>query len=114
MLRWTGTGAAVISTDAFSIDLAAKRVTTPAGEVRLTPTEWHLLEVLAREPGKLITHRQLLHEVCGPNYQNETNYLRVHLANLRRKLEPDTGRPRYLITEPRIGYRFTPHTDTTR
>jgi two-component system KDP operon response regulator KdpE len=109
-----GTGAAVVSTDAFSVDLAAKRVTTPAGEVRLTPTEWHLLEVLVREPGKLITHRQLLQEVWGPAYQNETNYLRVHLANLRRKLEPDTGRPRYLITEPGIGYRFTPHTDSTR
>ena len=105
-----GTDAATVSTDAFTIDLAAKRVTTAAGEVRLTPTEWHLLEVLAREPDRLITQRQLLHQVWGPAYQNETNYLRVHLANLRRKLEPDPSRPRYLITEPGIGYRFTPHT----
>jgi two-component system KDP operon response regulator KdpE len=105
-----GTDAATVSTDAFTIDLAAKRVTTPAGEVRLTPTEWHLLELLAREPDRLITQRQLLHQVWGPAYQNETNYLRVHLANLRRKLEPDPSRPRYLITEPGIGYRFTPHT----
>jgi two-component system, OmpR family, KDP operon response regulator KdpE len=105
-----GTAAATVSTDAFTIDLAAKRVTTPAGEVRLTPTEWHLLELLAREPDRLITQRQLLHQVWGPAYQNETNYLRVHLANLRRKLEPDPSRPRYLITEPGIGYRFTPHT----
>jgi two-component system KDP operon response regulator KdpE len=105
-----GTDAATVGTDAFTIDLAAKRVTTPAGEVRLTPTEWHLLEVLAREPDRLITQRQLLQRVWGPAYQNETNYLRVHLANLRRKLEPDPSRPRYLITEPGIGYRFTPHT----
>jgi two-component system KDP operon response regulator KdpE len=81
---------------------------TPAGEVRLTPTEWHLLEVLVREPGKLVTQKHLLHQVWGPAYASETNYLRVHLANLRRKLEPDPARPRYLITEPGIGYRFTP------
>jgi two-component system KDP operon response regulator KdpE len=103
-----GTDAVVIDTDSFTIDLAAKRVSAPAGEVRLTPTEWHLLEVLARAPGRLITQQQLLHQVWGPAYRNETNYLGVHLANLRRKLEPDPGRPRYLITEPGIGYRFTP------
>jgi two-component system KDP operon response regulator KdpE len=100
--------AAVITTDAFTIDLATKRVTTPRGEVRLTPTEWHLLEVLARDPDKLITQKYLLQQVWGPRYQTETNYLRVHLANLRRKLEPDPARPRYLITEPGLGYRFTP------
>jgi two-component system KDP operon response regulator KdpE len=100
------TNAAVITTAAFTVDLAAKRVTTAAGEVRLTPTEWHLLEALAREPGRLVTQRQLLQQVWGPAYQTETNYLRVHLANLRRKLEPDRARPRYLITEPGIGYRF--------
>ncbi|HET9138654.1 winged helix-turn-helix domain-containing protein, partial [Actinophytocola sp.] len=76
-------------------------------EVRLTPTEWHLLEVLVREPGKLVTQKQLLRQVWGPAYQTETNYLRVHMANLRRKLEPDPARPRHLITEPGIGYRFT-------
>ena len=101
-------GAAMIETEAFTIDLAAKRLITPAGDVRLTPTEWHMLEVLARHPDKLVTQKQLLREVWGPVYQNETNYLRVHLANLRRKVEPDPSRPRYLITEPGIGYRFVP------
>jgi two-component system KDP operon response regulator KdpE len=98
--------AAVVSTDAFTVDLAAKRVTTSAGEVRLTPTEWHLLEVLVRHAGKLVSQKELLREVWGPAYETETNYLRVHLANLRRKLEPDPSHPRYLITEPGIGYRF--------
>jgi two-component system, OmpR family, KDP operon response regulator KdpE len=103
------TTTAIVTTAAFAVDLAAKRVTTTGGaEVRLTPTEWHLLEALIREPGKLITQRQLLQQVWGPAYQTETNYLRVHLANLRRKLEPDPARPRYLNTEPGIGYRFTP------
>jgi two-component system KDP operon response regulator KdpE len=100
----------VISTAAFTIDLAAKRVTTPTGETRLTPTEWHLLEILVRNSGRLVTQRQLLQEVWGPRYEKETNYLRVHLANLRRKLEPEPSNPRYLITEPGIGYRFTPET----
>jgi two-component system KDP operon response regulator KdpE len=100
--------APVITTAAFTIDLSAKRVTGPAGEIRLTPTEWHLLEVLSRQPDRLVTQRQLLTDVWGPKYETETNYLRVHLANLRRKLEPDPARPRYLITEPGIGYRFTP------
>ncbi|GAB2744536.1 response regulator [Streptomyces bullii] len=101
---------AVINTAAFTIDLAAKRVTTATGGIRLTPTEWHLLEILVRNPGRLVTQRQLLQEVWGPRYEKETNYLRVHLANLRRKLEPEPSRPRYLITEPGIGYRFTPDT----
>jgi two-component system KDP operon response regulator KdpE len=101
-------GPAVLTTADFTIDLAAKRVTTGSGqEVRLTPTEWHLLDLLARHPGKLVGHRQLLHEVWGPAYDTETNYLRVHFANLRRKIEPDPARPRYLITEPGIGYRLT-------
>ncbi|WP_329330475.1 response regulator [Streptomyces luteogriseus] len=100
----------VITTAAFTVDLAAKRVTTAAGEIRLTPTEWHLLEVLVRHPGRLVTQRQLLQEVWGPRYEKETNYLRVHLANLRRKLEPEPSRPRYLITEPGLGYRFTSDT----
>jgi two-component system KDP operon response regulator KdpE len=100
----------VITTAAFTVDLAAKRVTTAVGETRLTPTEWHLLEILVRNPGRLVTQRQLLQEVWGPRFEKETNYLRVHLANLRRKLEPEPSRPRYLITEPGIGYRFTPDT----
>ncbi|EEP69764.1 winged helix family two-component system transcriptional regulator [Micromonospora sp. ATCC 39149] len=102
------TGPAVVAVGDFTIDLAAKRLTTSTGhDVRLTPTEWHLLEILARHPGKLVSHRQLLHEVWGPAYDTETNYLRVHFANLRRKIEPDPTRPRYLVTEPGIGYRLT-------
>ena len=100
--------APVITTAAFTIDVSTKRVTGPGGEIRLTPTEWHLLEILARHPDKLVAHKQLLREVWGPQYETETNYLRVHFANLRRKLEPDPTRPRYLITEPGIGYRFSP------
>jgi two-component system, OmpR family, KDP operon response regulator KdpE len=100
--------APVIATAAFTIDLAMKRVTTPVGDVRLTPTEWHLLEVLARHPDRLVGQKHLLREVWGPQYETQTNYLRVHLANLRRKLEPDPAQPRYLITEPGIGYRFVP------
>ena len=98
---------AVVATPDFTVDLAAKRVTTPAGEVvRLTPTEWAIVELLVRHPGKLVSQRQLLQEVWGPQYERETNYLRVYLAQIRRKLEPDPSRPRYFITEPRIGYRF--------
>jgi two-component system KDP operon response regulator KdpE len=101
------TGPAVLTSADFTIDLAAKRLTSATGqEVRLTPTEWHLLEILARHPGKLVSHRQLLHDVWGPAYDTETNYLRVHFANLRRKIEPDPARPRYLITEPGMGYRL--------
>jgi two-component system, OmpR family, KDP operon response regulator KdpE len=102
-----GVSQAMVSTDHFTVDLAGKRVTSAAGEVRLTPTEWHLLEVLIREAGKLVPHRHLLQQVWGPAYATETNYLRVHMANLRRKLEPDPARPRYLITEPGLGYRFS-------
>ena len=98
----------VIRTEAFTIDLAAKRLTTEAGEIRLTPTEWHLLEILVRNPDKLISQRQLLSEVWGPNYATETNYLRVYMAQLRRKLEREPSRPRYLLTEPGMGYRFHP------
>jgi two-component system KDP operon response regulator KdpE len=75
--------------------------------VRLTPTEWHLLEVLIRHEGKLVSQRQLLKEVWGPNYETETNYLRVYMAQLRRKLEADPAHPRHLITEPGMGYRFS-------
>ncbi|MGH8990526.1 MAG: response regulator [Acidimicrobiia bacterium] len=98
--------APVVETEHFRVDLVAKQVTNSAGTVRLTPTEWHLLEVLVRHAGKLVGHRQLLQEVWGPQYGVETNYLRVHVANLRRKLEPDPGRPRYLLTEAGMGHRF--------
>lgn len=98
----------VVTTAAFTVDLAAHRVTRDGIPVRLTPTEWHVLEVLVRNPGKLVTQQQLLREVWGPAYDEQTNYLRVYLAQLRRKLEPTPSRPRHLVTEPGIGYRFEP------
>ena len=100
--------APVVPTDAFTVDLAARRLTRDGQDVRLTPTEWHVLEVLVRNAGKLVPHRQLLQEVWGPRYESETNYLRVYLAQLRAKLEPDPARPRHLLTEPGMGYRFQP------
>jgi two-component system KDP operon response regulator KdpE len=112
------------------VDLAAKRVVRqapvpagldPAGEaaageapaegIRLTPTEWHLLEVLLRNPGKLLSRNQLLTEVWGPGYADATGNLRLYMAQLRRKLEPDPARPRWLITEPGMGYRYQPDPD---
>jgi two-component system KDP operon response regulator KdpE len=90
----------------FVVDLAARQVRNDAGEVRLTPTEWHVLETLARHHDKLVTQRELLQQVWGPGYGTETNYLRVYLAQLRRKLEPDPSHPRSLITEAGIGYRL--------
>lgn len=99
---------AVVETKDFSVDLAAKRVIRDGAEVRLTPTEWNLVEVLVRNVGKLVTQRQLLQEVWGPAYGEETNYLRVHMAHVRRKLEPVPGQPRYFMTEAGMGYRFEP------
>ena len=94
------------------IDLAAKTVTAGGdGTVRLTPTEWHLLEVLLRNPGKLLTQRQLLTDVWGPGYADASGNLRLYMAQLRRKLEPDPARPRWLLTEPGMGYRFQPGGD---
>ncbi len=91
----------------FTIDLASKRVVDAAGdEIRLTPTEWHIVEVLVRASGKLVAQKQLLQEVWGPEYETETNYLRVFMAQVRRKLEPEPGHPRYFFTEPGMGYRF--------
>ena len=98
----------VVTTETFTVDLAARRVTRAGVDVRLTPTEWHLLEVLVRNSGRLVSQRQLLQEVWGPAYERETNYLRVYFAQLRRKLEVDPSRPRYLVTEPGMGYRFEP------
>jgi two-component system KDP operon response regulator KdpE len=92
-----------------AVDLAAKRVTLPNGEdVRLTPTEWHLLEVLVRNPGKLMSQRQLLIEVWGPGYETAAGNLRFYMGQLRRKLEQDPARPKHLLTEPGMGYRFEP------
>ncbi|HYZ52584.1 MAG TPA: response regulator [Streptosporangiaceae bacterium] len=119
------------------VDLAAKRVerqapvtagspaaaTSTAGSggapesgagIRLTPTEWHLLEVLLRHPGKLMSQQQLLREVWGPGYANATGNLRLYMAQLRRKLEPDPARPRWLITEPGMGYRYQPGPEDDR
>ena len=97
---------AVISAGELSVDLARKKVTRAGNDVRLTPTEWQLLEVLVRARGKLIGRQQLLHEVWGPAYNSETNYLRVYTAQLRRKLERDPSHPRHIITEQGMGYRF--------
>ena len=98
----------VVTTAHFTVDLAARRVTTVDGEVRLTPTEWHLLEILVRHQGRLVSQKQLLQEVWGPAYEKETHYLRVYLAQLRRKLEPDPSHPVHLLTESGMGYRFEP------
>ena len=91
-----------------TVDLAARRVTVAGGDLRLTPTEWHLLEVLVRHPGKLLSQRQLLTEVWGPGYETAQGNLRLYMAQLRRKLEPDPSRPRHLLNEPGMGYRFDP------
>jgi two-component system, OmpR family, KDP operon response regulator KdpE len=98
------------------IDLAAKRVIRADGEgadVRLTPTEWHLLEVLLRHPGKLLSQQYLLREVWGPGYAEAAGNLRLYMAQLRRKLEPDPAKPRWLLTEPGMGYRYQPDPDDT-
>ncbi len=99
---------AVVQTPDFTNDLSRKLVSRGDDEVRLTPTEWNLVEVLVRNAGKLVSSRQLLHEVWGPGYEKETHYLRVFMAHVRRKLEPDPPHPRYFHTEPGMGYRFTP------
>ncbi|MEU1667050.1 response regulator [Streptomyces sparsogenes] len=101
-----GGDAAVVRTEGFTVDLAAKRVTRDGADVRLTPTEWHLLEVLVRNTGRLVSQKQLLQEVWGPSYGTETHYLRVYMAQLRRKLEADPSHPRHFVTEPGMGYRF--------
>jgi two-component system KDP operon response regulator KdpE len=96
----------VLDAGSLHIDLAAKRVTRDGTDVHLTPTEWALVDLLARNPGKLLTQRQLLQAVWGPEYSTESHYLRVHMAALRRKLEEDPSRPRRFLTEPGMGYRF--------
>jgi two-component system KDP operon response regulator KdpE len=101
-----GDDASVVETEEFTVDLAAKKVDKDGADVRLTPTEWHLLEVLVRNTGRLVSQKQLLQEVWGPAYATETNYLRVYMAQLRRKLEADPSHPRHFVTEPGMGYRF--------
>jgi two-component system KDP operon response regulator KdpE len=97
---------ALVRTENFVVDLAGKQVQAAGQRVRLTPTEWQMLETLAKHAGRLVTSKQLLHEVWGPAYGTETNYLRVYMAQLRRKLEPDPSRPVSLLTEPGMGYRL--------
>ncbi|QTG79466.1 response regulator [Arthrobacter crystallopoietes] len=99
-----------VETADFEISLIDKRVTRNGEAVRLTPIEWNILELLARNPGRLISQQQVLTHVWGPAYTKETQYLRVYIAQLRRKLEPDPARPRYLLTEAGMGYRFEPGT----
>jgi two-component system KDP operon response regulator KdpE len=98
----------VVETGAFTVDLALRRVTRDGDEVRLTPTEWRILEILARNLGRIVGRRELLRELRGPHLDTETHYLRVYLAQLRAKLEPDPARPRHFITEPGVGYRLVP------
>jgi two-component system KDP operon response regulator KdpE len=98
------------------VDLATHRVRPGSGgggDQRLTPTEWRILEVLVRNPGRLVTQRQLLEQVWGPSYVTESGYLRLYMAQLRRKLEPEPGHPRHLLTEPGMGYRFSPAQEPT-
>ncbi len=122
--RRTGTAddLPVVRLGDLTVDLVAKRVSRHAdaaagtrqgtsADIRLTPTEWHLLEVLLRHPGKLLGQRQLLTEVWGPGYADAAGNLRLYMAQLRRKLEPDPARPRWLITEPGMGYRYQPGPD---
>ncbi|WDZ82820.1 response regulator [Micromonospora cathayae] len=104
-----GAATATARVGRHTVDLADRTVTRDDGdEVKLTPTQWAVLDKLLRHPGKLVTQRQLLHDVWGPEYQHETNYLRQYMAQLRRKLEDDPARPRHLITEPGMGYRYRP------
>jgi two-component system, OmpR family, KDP operon response regulator KdpE len=92
------------------VDLQAHRVTATGDgtDIRLTPTEWQLLEILVRNPGRLVSQRQLIRAIRGPNYDDAAHYLRQFMAQLRRKLESDPARPRHLLTEPGMGYRFQP------
>ena len=96
----------VVETSSFTVDLVAKKVTKSDVEVHLTPTEWGMLEMLVRNRGKLVGREELLKEVWGPAYAKETHYLRVYLAQLRRKLEDDPSHPKHLLTEAGMGYRF--------
>ncbi|GGK42889.1 response regulator [Nocardia camponoti] len=102
----SASGDPVVVTDSFTVDLVAKTVTKRGERVHLTPTEWAMLEMLVRHRGKLVGRKELLREVWGPAYATETHYLRVYLAQLRRKLEDDPASPRHLLTEAGMGYRF--------
>jgi len=103
-----GEDEALVETDEFTVDLAAKKVQRHGRDVRLTPTEWHLLEVLVRNPGRLLSRRRLIAEVWGAESDTTAGNLRVYMGQLRRKLEEDPHRPRHLLNEPGMGYRFEP------
>ena len=103
-----GENTAAVTIGEHIVDLTARSVTGGHEDVRLTPTEWQLLEHLLRHPDKLLTQRALLHDVWGPHHLTESNYLRQYMSRLRRKLEPDPAHPRHLLTEPGMGYRFRP------
>jgi two-component system, OmpR family, KDP operon response regulator KdpE len=103
-----GAGEPIVRVGAVEIDLAARRVTRDGADVHLTPIEFDLLRVLAVHRGKLVTHRALLREVWGPGYADETHYLRVHVAHIRRKLEGDPARPEIILTDAGVGYRLAP------
>lgn len=96
----------VFTLNALTVDLAARRVTLDGDEIQLTPTEYDLLRVLVQHAGRVLTHQQILHEVRGAGYQTETHLLRVHMSNLRHKLEKDPTDPQYILTEPGVGYRL--------
>ena len=98
----------VIATKDFTLDLAARRAYANGDEVHLTPLEWQLIDVLVRHPGRLVTQRMLLTQVWGPQFAKETSYLRVHMAHIRRKLEPTPSVPRYFLTKAGMGLRFEP------
>ena len=102
------TANAVFHSGNLVVDLAARLVTVKGQEVKLTPTEYSFLRLLVRNAGKVVTHRQILKEVWGPAYGGQTHYLRVYVAHLREKLEPDPARPELLLTEPGVGYRLAP------
>jgi two-component system KDP operon response regulator KdpE len=108
-LRPASTDDEPVQIGGLTVDLAEKAVRESDGDlVHLTKTEWELLAILVRNPGKLVSQRQLLHDVWGPTYVSETHYLRQYMAQLRKKLESDPTHPRYLLTEPGMGYRFMP------
>jgi two-component system KDP operon response regulator KdpE len=105
----------IVEMGLITVDLQAHRVFSAdgaggpdGGDIKLTPTEWHLLEIMVRNPGKLVTQRELITAIRGPRYEDAAHYLRQYMAQLRRKVEADPSRPRYLLTEPGMGYRFSP------
>ena len=105
--RRSNGGESVVKIGELEVDRAARVVRRGGEEIHLTPIEYDLLATLAEHAGRLVTHRQLLHAVWGPGYEDETHYLRVHFAHIRAKIEPDPARPQYVITDPGVGYRLT-------